>query len=138
MTNSEDGIATWSKDPEVKVAALIVTADRRQFSVGYNGFPAGITDTKERLKGDDRLKLTAHAEFNACMNSTVDFHGGTIYTTKAPCHECAKAIVHPRVGLVRCVQPPPDPGSSWFQSCELAVEMMREKGMTVDFYGAKS
>ena len=39
-------IATWSKDPSTRVAAVLVTSDGKIVSVGYNGLPAGFDDSK--------------------------------------------------------------------------------------------
>lgn len=94
--------ASWSKDPEEGVGAVIVSPDGRQVSWGYNGFPRGLVDTYERLHDrDEKLRLTLHAELNALLNRAVDVRGWTLYCTKAPCSECAKALI--QAGIVRLV-----------------------------------
>lgn len=123
-------VASWSKDPEVKVGAVLVSPDKRRFAVGYNGFPHGVTDTKDRLRGPDRVALTAHAELNALLNAATDLDGWTLYCTRQPCIECAKAIIQSRVARVVC--PALETTSSWFDSCQKGATIMREAGIRVD------
>ena len=57
-------VAAWSKDPSTKVGAVAVR-QRRVLATGYNGLPAGMLDSKERLLNREiRLALTIHAELN--------------------------------------------------------------------------
>ena len=62
-------ISNWSKDPSTQVGAVIThTRSKRVVSMGFNGFPAGVEDTRERL--DDRetkYEMVVHAEQNALM-----------------------------------------------------------------------
>jgi len=87
-----------SKDPSSKVGAVIVDASNHIVGTGYNGFIAGIDETKfswER-KGDfldTKYPYVVHAEANALINSTkADLAGCSVYVTLAPCNECAKLI----------------------------------------------
>ena len=58
--------AQMSKDPSTKVGAVIVGPDREVRSMGFNGFPRGIADTRERLECREvKLDLVVHAEMNA-------------------------------------------------------------------------
>ena len=43
-------VSAWSKDPDAKVGAVIVSKSRRILSIGYNGLPAAMPDTDEYLK----------------------------------------------------------------------------------------
>lgn len=87
-----------SKDPKTQVGACIVR-DNKILSVGYNGFPNGISDDKfpwssESAKLENRKDAyVVHAELNAILNSNVNLQGATIYVTLHPCNECAKAII---------------------------------------------
>jgi dCMP deaminase len=126
-----DEVCSWSKDPSVKVGALLVSPDKRKFSPGYNGFPAGVDDDDERLNGPERVPMTAHAELNAILNSGTDLTGWTLYVTRPACVECAKAIIQARVA--RVVSPPLPEDSSWVASCDMGLKMMLEAGLTVDF-----
>ncbi len=48
-------VASWSKDPNAQVGAVIVR-DNRVVATGFNGFPAEVEDLDERL-GDKKKKL---------------------------------------------------------------------------------
>lgn len=119
-----------SKDPTSKVGTVIVAADdQRKLAFGYNGFPPGIKDD-ERLE-DRRAKhmLIQHAERNALDNAAFDIRGGTLVTTRYPCHECAKSIVSK--GISRVATPPPPADPLWQESSEWAAKILQEAGVQV-------
>ena len=74
--------AGWSKDPSTKVGAVAVR-NRRILAQGYNGLPAGVTDSDARLKNrDTRLEMTVHAEMNCvayAAQNGVSLLGATMY-----------------------------------------------------------
>ena len=90
--------AMRSKDPNTQVGACIVDDERKVVSIGYNGFPIGISD-KEFPWGrdggvlDSKYAYVVHAELNAILNSARSLNGCTIYVSLFPCNECAKAII---------------------------------------------
>ena len=123
MTLNE--VAQWSKDPKEKVGCVIVSPDRREVAFGYNGFPKGIADSDDRLNDQDKkTALTVHAELNAILNARRDLTGWTLYTTKAPCLACAKAIIQAGIGQV--VGPPLDQQSRWHGLQLAACNVLRE------------
>lgn len=86
-------VAAWSKDPSTKVGAVIAR-EKRVLSLGYNGFPKGVWDSRERLENRElKYKLVQHAERNALDQAETSVEGATLYTTMQPCGECAKSIV---------------------------------------------
>lgn len=99
--------ALRSKDPHTKVGAAIVSPDHKVASLGYNGMPRGIEDTKISWgrTGDEldtKYPYVCHAELNAVLNSTTrDLEGDTVYVTLFPCNECAKALI--QVGIKRVI-----------------------------------
>lgn len=93
-------VAGWSKDPSTKVGAVIVSQRNRVLSVGYNGFPPGIADDGRLDDKATKLPLILHAELNAILNSGRDLTGATIYTTHAPCSQCAAAIIQSGIDAV--------------------------------------
>lgn len=106
-------IATWSKDPKCAVGTVIATHDCRNISTGYNGFPRGFEDKPERLADkDQRLAFTVHAELNAIYNARFSLHQCLLFSTKFPCHECAKGII--QAGIICVVCPPP---TQYAQGC---------------------
>lgn len=87
-----------SKDPNTQVGAVIVDEMHRIVSIGYNGMPRGIDETKlswEREGGflDTKYAYVVHAELNAILNASRSVAGCTIYVSLFPCNECAKAII---------------------------------------------
>ena len=124
-------IATWSKDPDVKVGAIIVSEDHRRFSKGFNGFARGIADTDERLNDKiQKNELMIHAELNAIFNATENLTGWTLYTTRAPCINCANAII--QVGIKRVVGPDINHGSSWMKNQFKAKKLLLEAKVEYD------
>ena len=94
--------AKLSSARRLKVGAVIVK-DNRIISIGYNGMPSGWDNNCENeLKwpnGDIQFLETKpevlHAEANAITKvakSSESCYNADIYTTTAPCLECAKLI----------------------------------------------
>jgi dCMP deaminase len=101
----------FSKDPQRKVGAVLVSPDRRQTQVGYNGFPTGTPDVKAHLLDETtRQNLMVHAELNAVTQARFEVRGSTLYVTKFPCNVCAGVIAN--MGVARVVAPRPNYGSS--------------------------
>jgi dCMP deaminase len=126
-------VAAWSKDPNEGVGCVLVSPDRRQLAVGYNGLPQGVADTAERL--DDReLKnqLTVHAELNAILNARTNLTGWTLYVTKHPCMACAKAVI--QAGIARVVCAKSEPFSNWRGEHDRAHRLLAEAGVDVHLY----
>lgn len=103
-------IAKRSKDPSSQVGAVIVSADDRILSIGYNGFPNGISDDEfpwEReaeKEVDTKYPYVCHAEANAILNFRGDIKalsGATLYVTLFPCNECMKLIL--QVGITNII-----------------------------------
>ena len=69
--------AMRSKDPNTKVGACIVDKNNKILSVGYNGFPIGLSDDKfpwgrEGGFKDTKYAYVVHAELNAILNSNTN------------------------------------------------------------------
>lgn len=97
--------AKRSKDPNTKVGACIVNAQKRVVGLGYNGFPFGCEDDefpwqREGKFLDTKYPYVVHAELNAILNSIQDLHGCTLYVSLFPCNECAKAIIQSGITCV--------------------------------------
>jgi len=132
FSDMADLVATWSKDPDSKVGAVIVSPSKRQFSMGYNGFISGADDCYS-METWQKLEQTVHAELNALLNVRGSVEAWTLYSTKFPCIECAKALIQAGVG--RVVSPWPEGGDSkWAESQRSAHCMMVDAGLTVVGY----
>ena len=88
-----------SKDPSTKVGACIVDNENKVVSIGYNGMPRGLDESKLSWNKNDGLDskylYVCHAEFNAILNTRngSSLKGCTVFVTLFPCNECAKAII---------------------------------------------
>jgi len=109
--------STWSKDPKAKVGACIVSPDRRMITLGYNGYIAGMD------YADDKNTMTVHAELNAILNARRDLTGWTLYVTKPPCVDCAKAIV--QAGIREVITKSPKNKSKWLTSNLAAFSLFK-------------
>jgi dCMP deaminase len=130
-------VSEWSKDPNAKVGAVILSRRGGDISIGYNGFPMGVEDSAERLQdGDVKLELVVHAEQNALIAAGSRGAGATLYVWGKPvCARCAGSII--QAGVKRVVAPSPealDKDSKWRTTGLYAHQMFSEVGITVDFY----
>lgn len=99
-------ISTWSKDPSTQIGVVIVNDEKRILATGYNGFPRGIADDKERLNNrEEKLDRIIHGEMNALMNALyngVSVKDATMYVYGLPiCCSCAKSVI--QSGIKRVV-----------------------------------
>lgn len=123
--------AKLSSAIRMKVGAVIVK-DNRIISIGYNGMPSGWTNECEQVVGrygDQTLKTkdeVIHAESNAITKvakSTESAEGAVLYTTCAPCLECAK-LIH-QSGIKRVVYGhhyKSDEGLTFLEKCGILPE----------------
>jgi dCMP deaminase len=132
-------VASWSKDPNTKVGALIVEPiSRAIISTGYNGLPRGVTDAPERMTREHGIKLlwTEHAERNAVYNAArtgAKTCGATMYMPWFPCADCARAIV--QAGIARLVCGRPDfKHERWGLSFQVAYSIIQEGGIYFEFH----
>ena len=128
-------ISNWSKDPATQVGAVIThTRSKRVVSMGFNGFPAGVEDTWERL--DDRgtkYEMVVHAEQNALMFAGDRAEGCTLYVHPLPpCARCAVMIIQAGIKRVVCDQPDFD-HQRWGEAAKIADTLFREAGLGVNY-----
>ena len=129
-------VAMWSKDPSTAIGAIAVSQDRRILSTGYNGFPAGIEDSEDRLNDrDEKYKYVIHAEknciYNACLNG-VSLKDAKLYVWGLPvCSECAKGVIQVGISEVFCGHDIDD-RPIWKESFEITKSMFRESGVIVN------
>lgn len=131
-------IAAWSKDRSTQVGAVVVGPDREIIATGYNGLPRGLNDAvEERHVRPEKYLWAEHAERNAIYNAArigVSVKGATLYLASTPvkfppCMDCARAVI--QSGIARLVQAMPEGEyDRWKESCEKAVGMLREAGVS--------
>lgn len=121
-------VASWSKDPSRKIGSVIVDSKRRVLSLGYNGFPRGVSDRVERYNDrDTKLKFVCHAERNALDNIPGSVEGATLYATLFPCNECVKSII--QRGITTLVTFTPDPTKNSLFFLPVSRTMLSESGI---------
>ena len=134
-------VAKKSKDPSTKIGAVLVR-DKHIISSGYNGFPTGVSDKKDRYANRElKYEFVVHAEDNAILSAArfgISTLGTTLYTQWTPCCECSKSIiqggikeiaVHKQWGEMRY--------SRWAESCKISKIMLKEAGIHIRILDVK-
>lgn len=134
--------ARMSKDPSMRVGAIIVGPDREIRSTGFNGFPRGIADTPERLHDREmKLKIVVHGEMNAILNAArigVSVRGCRLYLAATddsgltwggpPCSRCTVEII--QAGLAEIVSfTPKQIPSRWPDDLAFVRTLIDESGI---------
>ena len=91
--DTAERFAQLSSAVRLKVGAVVVQ-DNRIISIGYNGTPAGWTNTCEGEDGKTKDEVI-HAEANAIAKLARDGESGLgtdVFCTHAPCIQCAKIM----------------------------------------------
>jgi len=129
--------ASWSEDRDFHVGAVIVGPGHEVRATGYNGLPRGVSaDDDRRFDRDsgEKFHWIEHAERNAIYNaarSGAALAGCTIYVTRFPCADCARAII--QSGIARVVGPPrPAHAGALDHSFAVSEQLLSEAGVTVE------
>lgn len=131
-------IASYSKD-RTKIGAII-TKDKHILSSGYNGFPASIEDSNERLTNRElKLKYTIHAEMNAILHAGkygIKLEDATCYIYGLnPCQECAKHIVSSGIKrVVFSVRSSHNNSPEWNEQFSFVKELFKEANIELVSY----
>ena len=124
-------VASWSKDPSTKVGCVLVK-DKKVVSLGYNGLPAGVEDSLERLDNREiKYEITVHAEVNAVTTAAlhgVSTNGATAYVTFHPCSRCAAVLINAGISTV-VVSAHTIDADRWLDSFRLAASLLNEAGI---------
>lgn len=135
-------IASKSKDPSTKVAAIITDPNHIILATGFNGFPRGVVDTEKRYENRTlKYKYIVHAEANAVFAAAkkgIALDSGTIYISWIPCCECTKAII--QSGIQQIVFDGKDFqkqreywNQRWLESILDSLRMLQESSVHVDY-----
>ncbi|MGF1774516.1 cytidine/deoxycytidylate deaminase family protein [Vibrio wakamikoensis] len=125
-------VGSWSKDPSTQVGAVI-TKQNRIVSVGFNGYPHGISDSAEVDERETKYLKTLHAEENAILFAKRDLGGCEIWVTHFPCPNCAAKIIQTGISVVHCPAQTDDFLSRWGEKISLSQDMFDQAGVTVDW-----
>lgn len=122
----------WSKDPSTKVGAVIVRPDLTVASIGYNGFPRGMSDD-DALYADRPTKYSriVHGEMNAILNAHGPVAGCTLYVPFPPCDRCAVHVVQAGIKRVVYIEPTEDIKSRWAEAFVQTAAIFADAGIEV-------
>lgn len=123
-------VASWSKDPSTQVGAVI-TKGNRIVSVGFNGYPHGISDCADTDDRAMKLLKTLHAEENAILFAKRDLSDCDIWVTHFPCPNCAAKIIQTEMSRVFCPAQTQDYLSRWGDKVKVSEEMFAQAGVEV-------
>ena len=95
--------ALRSEDPSTKVGALILDADNRVVSMGYNGLPRGLSlDDFPLDKRPEKYLYVCHAEMNAILFADRNsLKGAKMYAPFLPCPRCTIEAI--QVGITEVI-----------------------------------
>lgn len=126
---------TFSKDPNRKVGAIFLDPESLHvLSVGYNGMPRGVDETKlNRWDRPQKYHFVSHAEINACTNACrngTPLNNCIAIVTMFPCCDCTKALI--QIGISELVTLPPNfTDNKWGDSFRISIEMLKETNIKV-------
>jgi dCMP deaminase len=125
-------VGSWSKDPSTQVGAVVVDANNRIISIGFNGFPKGVDDNADKLLDRDvKYNTIVHAEANALMFANKSVEGCTLYTWPfQPCSRCAGLIIQAGIKRVVSVK---NSGDRWEKNFKLARQLFNESGIILEW-----
>jgi dCMP deaminase len=127
-------VSTWSKDPSTKTGAVIVRPDKTVVSIGFNGFPKGMSDSEADYANRElKYKKIVHCEMNALIHAGGSVRGCTLYTYPFAC--CERCVVHIiQAGIIRFVYPksPADQLSRWQDAFIKTHEFLTEAKVDFD------
>lgn len=123
-------VSSWSKDPSTQVGAVI-TKQNRIVSVGFNGYPHGISDSVDIDDREMKYLKTLHAEENAILFAKRDLDGCDIYVTHFPCPNCAAKIIQTGIATVYCPEQTEDFLSRWEDKIQVSQDMFLQAGIQV-------
>lgn len=124
-------VASWSKDPSTQTGAVLVSPDKKDVILGFNGFPSQIADDYRLDVREEKYELIVHCEMNAVLNAKRDVSGYTLYTW--PFISCTRCAVHMlTAGITRYVAPKPmteDHVKRWEPILAKTREVFEEAGV---------
>lgn len=128
-------VASWSKDPSTCVGAVLVRPDRTVASVGYNGFPRGVSDSPELYENrEEKYARVIHAEENAILNAKEPTRGYTLYVSTEPCDGCTARTIQSGVGRVVAYAASEELKTRWQKSFDRCQNMRDEAGIEYVVY----
>lgn len=132
------GLAFWhasfSKDPNTQMGAVIISPNNIPLGSGYNGPPKEIKDDAISWGRPDKYDFMIHAEENAIEYSFGSLEGASLYVTGKPCKKCMLMIVRSGIKHVIYFPHKTKDSSSMFNGSEVSErtdEIARLGGVTL-------
>lgn len=135
-----------SDDPKAQIVAqsgvaAIIVKNGLELSRSANVLPprlaAAMARTNQSIADKDRYFLIEHAERAALFKAWqagVNTAGATMYCTRFPCSDCARAVAW--AGIKRLVLPTGFAGEQhWIEAQRAALRILRQSGVTVRYLG---
>jgi dCMP deaminase len=115
-------------------AAIITDLRGHVLATGYNGVPRGFRHCRgdfpceglHDAPGDTHRCLAVHAEINAIIQCSRLEDARIIYTSCAPCFDCAKVIANTRIETVICLEPYTPAGASVLNNAGIGLRFWTE------------
>lgn len=85
-------VSQRSHDMQTQHGCVITDSNHRILSVGYNGFPRGLDDTRLPKTRPEKYPWMIHAERNALSNCITRPENGIAYVTGQSCNDCIMAL----------------------------------------------
>lgn len=96
--------ALWLKvrspDESTQHGCVMVGADGKPLSWGYNGFPKGCDDELMPQTRPEKYLVILHSEENAILNCDVPMKGATAYITGPPCVHCWTYLIQKDIARI--------------------------------------
>lgn len=129
-------VSTWSKDPSTKVGAVVVRDKNKFVSLGYNGYPSGLTDSVKDDPRELKYLKTIHAELNAILSSNESLEGCTLYVYPLPpCPNCLSAIIQKKFHRVVAMVNSKDAVERWNEKLKVSEQMLADYGkIELEYY----
>ena len=131
-------------DPKGKIVrqsavGSIITYAAKEIARSANVLPPSLKKKMEEtgsiVSDEDRYHLIEHAERSVIFKALIsksDIEGATIYCTRFPCSDCARAMVF--VGIRRAVFAGGFAGESrWLSSQRAALKILRDGGVKIRY-----
>jgi dCMP deaminase len=127
-------VAGWSKDPSMKVGAVITRPDNTVASLGFNGYPRGVDDVFLEHR-DYKMPRIIHAEMNAILSANEPLKGYNVYVTHPTCSHCAGGIIQAGIKNVFIDNGAFDGLSQkWLDSFHISKTMYQQARVGVHYY----
>lgn len=121
-------VSKRSPDPNTKHGCVLVDANHRVLSTGYNGPVQDIPHSVINWERPHKYLWMIHAEDNAVTFSKCDLTGATAYITGRPCVPCLRRLV--QAGISKIVCGPRESKCISEEEIEVSEVILREKNVS--------